>query len=156
MANPSKNKGTAAETAVVRWARTNGFPGADRQPLRGNRDAGDIDLAPGIVLEVKNHAGAAVGQPRPGLLTGWMAQAELERLNAGAGYCPLVVKRGGTSDPGRWFAYIPTWSFARLLGAPEHYLADPAAPWCTDLATLARLLRWAGYGDRLDIAEQSA
>jgi hypothetical protein len=150
MANPSKAKGTAAETAVVRWARDNGFPMADRQPLRGNRDAGDIDLCPGIVLEVKNHAGAAVGQPRPGLLAAWMAQAALECENAGAVMCPLVVKRGGTADPGRWFAYIQAYEFARLMGAPTVHLADPAAPWCTDLGTLARLLRWAGYGDALE------
>jgi hypothetical protein len=150
MANPSKAKGTAAETAVVRWARDNGFSGADRQPLRGNRDAGDIDLCPGIVLEVKAHKTAGTGQPAPLVLAAWMGQAELERGNAGAVMCPLVVKRGGTADPGRWFAYITAAAFAQLMGAPTEHLADPAAPWCTDLATLARLLRWAGYGDALE------
>ena len=149
MANPSKQKGTAAETAVTKWARTNGFPGADRQPLRGNRDAGDIALCPGIVLEVKNHAGAAVGQPRPGLLIEWMAQAELERINAGAAHCPLIVKRGGTTDPGRWFAYITVADFARLVDGRSTGLPFGATPWCTSLAHLTQLLRHAGYGDPL-------
>ena len=40
---------------AVRWFRDHGFPQADRQPLRGNRDAGDLDLAPGVVVEVKAH-----------------------------------------------------------------------------------------------------
>lgn len=148
--NRSKNKGTAAETAVTRWARANGFPGADRQPLRGNRDAGDIGLCPGIVVEVKSHAGvASTGQPAPTLLREWMDQAQLEAANAGAALCPLVVKRAGTAIPGRWFAYITAADFAALVGAPTEHLADPAAPWQTDLTTLARLLRWAGYGEPL-------
>jgi hypothetical protein len=152
MANPSKNKGTAAETAVVRWARDNGYPGADRQPLRGNRDAGDIDLCPGIVLEVKNHKTAGTGQPAPLVLAHWMAQAEFERYNAGAAHCPLVVKRAGTSDPGRWFAYLKARDVAVLMGAPLN-VADPDAPWCTSLASLVQLLRHAGFGSPL--AEES-
>lgn len=152
MANPSKNKGTAAETAVVKWARDNGYPGADRQPLRGNRDAGDIDLCPGIVLEIKNHRTAATGQPAPLVLAAWMAQAELERYNAGAAHCPLIVKRGGTSDPGRWFAYITAQTFADLVGVPI-LLPNPSAPWCTSLASLVQLLRHAGYGDPIDAAD---
>jgi hypothetical protein len=150
MANPSKNKGTAAETAVVRWARDNGYPGADRQPLRGNRDAGDVDLCPGIVLEVKNHRTAGTGQPAPLVLAAWMGQAELERHNAGAAHCPLVVKRSGTSDPSRWFAYITAQTFADLVGVPVN-LPNPSAPWCTSLGSLVQLLRHAGYGDPLDV-----
>lgn len=147
--NRSKAKGTAAETAVVRWARLNGFPGADRQPLRGNRDAGDIDLCPGIVLEVKNHAGVAgYGQPAPAQLREWMAQAALERDNAGAAHCPLVVKRAGVADPGRWFAYLPAASLAALIG-DKAAVPDPDAPLCSDVRSMARLLRFAGYGDPL-------
>ena len=147
--NRSKAKGTAAETAVVRWARLNGFPGADRQPLRGNRDAGDINLAPGLVLEVKNHAGVAgAGQPAPAQLAEWMAQADLECANAGAAHCPLVVKRTGVADPGRWFVYVRAGDVATLLGATAD-LPEPLSPWQTDLRSLTRLLRWAGYGDPL-------
>ncbi len=38
MSNPSKAKGTAAETAVVRYARAHGFPHADRLTLSGRYD----------------------------------------------------------------------------------------------------------------------
>lgn len=152
MANPSKNKGTAAETAVVRWARANGFEGADRQPLRGNRDAGDVALCPGIVLEVKAHRTAATGQPGPLALSAWMGQAEAERANAGAAHCPLVVKRSGTTDVGRWFAYMPVWGLAELLGSPLPALRDREEPMCMSVDTLVGILRHAGYGSSLEAA----
>jgi hypothetical protein len=151
MTNRSKAKGTAGETALVRWLRLNGFPGADRQPLRGNRDAGDLVLSPGLVMEVKNYAGPpAVGQPAAEVLGKWMAQAELERAHADADHCPLVVKRRGTADPGRWFAYIPAAGFAELVGANVPHLPEPSAPMCTSVASLTTLLRHAGYGSPLE------
>jgi hypothetical protein len=125
---------------------------ADRQPLRGNRDAGDIDLCPGIVLEVKNRRTAGTGQPTPLDLAAWMGQAQLERDNAGAAHCPLIVKRAGTTDPGRWFAYVTAADFATLIGGPVDHLPHPDAPLCTSLASLAALLRTAGYGDQLQAA----
>ncbi len=148
--NRSKQRGTAAETAVTRWVRVNGFPHADRQPLRGNRDAGDIALAPGIVLEVKSHALAATGQPAPGQLALWMAQAEAERLNAGAAHCPLVVRRAGTTDVGRWWAYLTAGTFASLVGAPEGGLRHPGLPVCLFVAHAVGLLRDGGYGQPIE------
>ncbi len=40
----SKQKGTAAETAVVKYLKANGFPKAERRALQGNLDKGDISL----------------------------------------------------------------------------------------------------------------
>lgn len=143
--NRSKAKGTAAETAVVRWARVNGFPGADRQPLRGNRDGGDIALAPGIILEVKSVATAASGQPGSKLLETWLAQTDVETANAGAAHGLLVVKRSGTADPGKWWCYIRLGEWLRLTGA-HLPLPDPSQPVCVSLASAAAVLRSAGYG----------
>ena len=55
MANPSKNKGTAAETAVVRHAWAQGFTDAERIALSGANDQGDVVLMrePKIIIEVK-------------------------------------------------------------------------------------------------------
>lgn len=141
-------KGTKAESAVVRWLRANGFPGADRQPLRGNRDCGDIALAPGIVLEVKAHATGATGQPPAMQLAQWLAQCDVERDNAGAEYCPLIVKRAGTTDPAKWWAYLRLIDSLTLLGAPvTHVPAETAqAPICMSLASLSAVLRAQGYG----------
>lgn len=148
----SRDKGTAAETAIVRWARLNGFPWADRQPLRG-RDQGDITLCPGVIIEAKNHArtGVAIG---PSVLRLWLRQTEVERDAAGADHGILVVKRAGTADVGRWAAYLP---LHRLAGVLADTQADRwwserghAYPVSMDLAALARLLRVAGYGHPLD------
>jgi len=104
--NPSKAKGTLAETAVVRFARDRGFPGADRLPLRGTLDGGDVGLCPGVIVEVK--AGKAAQQMSLGQLGAWMDDTERERVNAGAELGLLVTQRRGIG-PGRvgsWCAWL--------------------------------------------------
>ena len=154
MANPSKAKGTSAESAVVKYMRLNGFGGADRQPLRGNRDAGDIGLTAGIVIEVKAHKSAGTGQPAAGQLFDWMAQAECERVNAGAAMCPLIVKRSGTLDVGRWWAYMTAADTAQLLNGAPLWIEHPhaGAPICMSVAAMVSFLRSNGYGDPLEQA----
>lgn len=151
MSNPSKAKGTAAETAILKYVRANGFPWAERLALSGAADCGDISLLPGrlIVLEAKAHASAATGQPGDAQLADWMRQTRSERVNAGADYGVLVVKRKGTADPGRWFAYVTADQFAMLLGA-DLDLPNPHAPMCMSLASLLPVLRRAGYGSQLE------
>jgi hypothetical protein len=148
--NPSKAKGTAAETLAVRWFRAHGFPMSDRQPLRGNRDTGDLDLCPGLVVEVKAHK-LPTGHPTSGQIATWMAQSQLERVNAGASYCPLVVKRPGTTDVGRWFAFITFADLAILTGAFVPRDID-TVPVSLPVSALAAVLRSAGYGDPLEAA----
>lgn len=157
MANPSKQKGTKAESDLVKWLRGNGFPHAERLALTGSKDSGDIRLTPlgwtaGLVtIEVKAHATTGRGIPADGLLLDWLAQAETERANAGAAHCPLILRRTGpgAGDPARWWAWIPAWSLRDLLRAPID-LPDPAAPVCMSVASLAALLRAAGYGAELE------
>lgn len=148
--NPSKAKGTAAETLTVRWFRDNGFPMADRQPLRGNRDAGDLDLAPGVVVEVKAHK-LPTGHPTSGQVATWMAQSQLERTNAGAAYCPLVVKRPGTTDVGRWFAFVTFADLAMLTGGFVPRVVDEVTV-TMPVSALAMVLRSAGYGEPMEAA----
>lgn len=90
--NPSKNKGTAFETAVVNFLRANGFPKATRQPLKGSLDEGDIIVAEGMVVECK--AGAAAENASDNQLRAWCAETVKEAKHADAvGF--LVVKRKG-------------------------------------------------------------
>src|SRR5574344_1892182 len=107
MVNKPRQTGTRAESACTRFFRAHGFGGADRQPLRGGLDQGDIALAPGFVAEVTSYAQAATGQPPPALLAKWMSECQTERINARADHGPLIVRRKGTTDVGRWWAYVP-------------------------------------------------
>lgn len=44
MSNPSKEKGTKGETAVVRYLSNNHGIQAQRRPLTGSKDCGDIEM----------------------------------------------------------------------------------------------------------------
>ena len=96
MTNPSKKRGTAAETAVVNHLRSLGYT-AERLPPKGARDEGDIVVAerPGLVIEVKNRKGFE--------LAAWVAELEVEMRNAGATGGVLIVKKKGTQDPAAWY-----------------------------------------------------
>lgn len=106
MANPSKQKGTAAETATVNYCRANGFPDAARLTLTGRHDKGDIVLVgtsarPRVILEVKAHKAFSDGD-----VMMWLGETERERINAGAERGVLVVKRPakGTAQISHWWA----------------------------------------------------
>lgn len=108
MTNP---KGTAAETAVVNWAKLHGFPHAVRLVKAGVRDLGDVRLTPlgaprQVVVEVKNYKAAGTGQPPAGMLAKWMAEVTAEKSHAEADVAFLVVKRKGTTNVGAWWAFI--------------------------------------------------
>lgn len=90
--NASKAKGTRAETKVARFLQARGLE-AERKPLKGNRDEGDLDLflpTTRLVLEVK--AGKQTANPHRSQLVEWLRQAEVEGKNAGV-QCLLVIVR---------------------------------------------------------------
>lgn len=159
MTNRSKQRGTAAETAALRWLREHGFPWTERLALSGIHDRGDLSLLPGcaVIAEVKNHATAATGQPGDAVLTKWMAETERERNNAGADHAALIVKRKGTTDVGRWFCYLPLGRLYRLVDeaftCPRDWREATA---CIDVATWVHLLRRGGWGQPLTDDEEAA
>jgi hypothetical protein len=103
----SKAKGTAAETAVVRFLQAAGFAQAERRTLNGTQDRGDIAGIPGVVIEVKNCARQE--------LPAWVAEAELARDNDRATLGVVWHKRRGKSSPGDWFVTMSGAQFAALL-----------------------------------------
>ena len=114
--NRSKAKGTAAETALLRWLHSNDHPEATRNPPAGAKDVGDLtcDYADGhprchrcypwdtqhppLIIEVKNHANLATA------INDGLAELDAEMVNAGTTHGVLVVKRRGKGDPGEWLA----------------------------------------------------
>lgn len=127
MSNPSKQKGTRAETKVVRYIMEHGIE-AKRKALKGNKDEGDIELPQlGISLEVK--AGKQTANYNRSQLSEWLDQADVEQKNAHQP-CYLVIARHNrsVSDYEVWkrkrpsekdvvFCYLDDWvqEKARIL-----------------------------------------
>lgn len=95
MANPSKQKGTRAETRVVRYLEDHGFI-ARRLALAGSNDPGDIEAyAPDsmdkIIIEVKY--GKQTAAPRRSQIEEWCRQAVVEGENSNAKLAVLIIVR---------------------------------------------------------------
>lgn len=101
--NPSKQKGTAFETALVRWFEARGIL-AKRIVLHGNKDEGDIDVG-NFHIEAKNCNSIS--------LSAWIKEAEAESVHSGV---PVVVvaKRKGISDPGQSYVITTLDTFLDL------------------------------------------
>lgn len=105
MTNKPKAKGTAAETAVVRWLHANNFTSARRIVMEGGQTTADVYVSPWLVLQVKAYATV---QPDT-TIDKWLDQADEQGFHSGQ-VCRLVVKRPGKSSPEHW------WLLARIDG----------------------------------------
>ena len=139
--NPSKNKGTAAETAVVKACQRLGFPDARRQALAGAKDQGDIELCPGVILEVKSRD----AWPSSSQIQKWLHETEREWENSGADLAALVVKRPGVGlgRAEEWLVFL-RWTWLGVLSWHEVLVKD-AGPVSMDLATFLRIIRILGF-----------
>lgn len=82
--NRSKQKGTAWETAVVRYLQAGGFD-VYRKALSGNQDQGDIGGLEGWTLEAKDRKQISLAQ--------FVTEAETEAAHAGTPWYAAIVKR---------------------------------------------------------------
>ena len=103
----SKQRGTAWETAVVRFLQDCGHRYAERRALNGSRDLGDITGIPGVVIECKSQNRITLAE--------WIDETETERLNAEAELAVCWVKRKGKSSPGHGYVVMTGLQFAYLL-----------------------------------------
>lgn len=103
-----RQKGTAAETAVVKFLRSKYWPDADRHPLRGTADTGDIRGIDQTVLEVKNH--------RSYQIPAWLREVEIEKANAKAEFGAAVIKPNGVglNSVDQWWAVMTMEDFTNL------------------------------------------
>lgn len=144
-------KGKRAERDVVNWLRDHGFPGAERAVRTGYTangrsaaDPGDVTGTPGIVWQVKDVAREDIER--------WLAETEAQRLG-GPGAKPaelgiLVVRRRGTADVGRWWAWLPIDQLSHVMAdeTADQWLDPRTFPVRLELGDLVTLLRDAGYG----------
>jgi hypothetical protein len=147
--NRPRNIGTAAETAVVKVLRPY-WPSADRSPLRGSRDQGDIRGTGDFIWEVKGGSAAkgtaSIGETAAGLITEWLRQTEVERGHAGVRFGILVTTRRGVgaTNACRWWGWLSVAALADITGAPGH--TNPA-PVRLELGALLDLLADQGFTD---------
>lgn len=139
MVNRPKAIGTAAESAVVRYLKANGFRRVERRALEGVNDRGDITGIPGVVIEVKGGEAAKSAGPR--LVEAWHEETETERNNARADIGILVMQRRGfgLANAGGWWAEIEA---AELTTKFPGYVR-------ITLTQAVTFLRNSGYGDPL-------
>ncbi len=102
-----KQKGTAAETAVVKWLVEQGRLYVERRTLNGSTDRGDISGLPGVVVEVKNHKTMKLSE--------WLKELEVEMKNDKADTGVIIHKKSGTTDVGKWYATMPVDVWFKLL-----------------------------------------
>ena len=103
----SKQKGTAAETAVVNYLKDKGYVHVERRSLNGAYDRGDIAGIQSVVIEVKDHARMELAQ--------WVSELLVEIENDKAKTGVVIHKRRGTTDVGRWYATMPVDVWVNLL-----------------------------------------
>jgi hypothetical protein len=143
--NKPKAIGTSGESGFVKAAQRLGFPGADRQPLRGNRDTGDAILVPGltagVIASVK--AGAMAKNASLADIDGWWKATEVMRDRAGAKIGLLVVARRGYA-PARAESWRCIFDAADVLEHPVSLRLE--APVAVVLAEMRRQ----GWGSPLE------
>lgn len=144
--NRSKKRGTAFETALVRWLQERlGDERIERRALHGSKDMGDIyglvchGNAEGIV-EAKAHATVT-----PSLVSEWQRQTEDEQANACADFALLAIKTPGVGQKslGRTRVRMTTSSLLAISGVAWLHGAHDSAltRWVeTDLETVCSLM----------------
>ena len=104
-----KAKGTRWESAIVAYLRDHGFPHAERRALTGGKDLGDINAAPGLVIEAKDQARHSFAE--------WLDEATTEGRNAHADVAAVWAHRRGKGSPGDAYVVMTGEQFVRLLRA---------------------------------------
>lgn len=102
-----KQKGTAAETAVVNWLISKGRNHVERRSLNGTNDRGDIAGIPCVVIEVKNHQTMKLSE--------WVEEMLVEVDNDKADTGVVIHKRKGTTDVGKWYATMTVQQWEQLI-----------------------------------------
>ncbi len=158
MTAANRRNGVVTEQIAARWFRENGFPHCERVVRTGYRtadrdsaDAGDLALAPGVIAQVKALrplVAAEAALPR------WYEETLAQGAAANADLALLIVRRYGTTNVGKWWAFLPVWNVVDLatIGNPGYLptgIAWPARLACSDVV---QLLRAGGYGRSLDDA----
>lgn len=123
MVNRSKQRGTAAETAVVRALHERGYLHAERRALAGALDKGDVALGiPGVMIEVKNCATVTI--------PAWLREVAVEKANARADIGVVWHKIRGKGDANDWAVTMTGAQFLDILQTLGYQPAQKACLVC--------------------------
>ena len=121
-----KQKGTRHESNIVAFLREHGFTFADRVPLSGSRDRGDVTLGPGSpVIEAKNQSRHSFAE--------WLDECNAEAANAHAPFGVVWAHRRGKGSPGDGYVVMDGHTFVKLLHE-SGYSWEPPLPGRGDAA----------------------
>lgn len=114
-----KAKGTAWESRIVTYLRGAGFPWADRVPLSGARDRGDVTVGPGgPVIEAKNQSRQSLAE--------WLDEANEEATNARAPFGVVWFHRRGKASAEDGYVVMDGRTFVKLI-TEAGYAGEAAA-----------------------------
>lgn len=108
----AKQAGSKFARLISDWFRAHGHPFADKAPLAGSKDKGDVanvlhsDGQP-IALELKDRATLALPE--------WWREAETEAANLGTPYAAIIHKRRGVTDPSQQWCVMDVAMFNRII-----------------------------------------
>lgn len=109
----AKAAGSSFEKLVADYLAEQIDDRIERRRLEGKNDRGDIGglrvHGQKVVLECKNYGGRIEA-------SGWVKEAEVERINDGALAGVVVAKRKGTQVPGEQFVFMTLQDFVALIG----------------------------------------
>lgn len=104
----NKQRGTRWESAVVACLQAWGFQYAERRPLSGAKDKGDITGIPGgPVIECKSQNRQSLAE--------WLDEATQEAVNADAPFGVVWFKRRGKANAADGYVLMQGAVFAALL-----------------------------------------
>ena len=116
----ARAKGTSWETAIVTYLRAHGFPWADRVPLSGARDRGDVTLGPGSPAhQCKNTNRQTWAED--------LDEATVQAVNAAAPFGVVWRKRRGKASPADAYVLMSGATYVRLLTEAGYAAGDTEA-----------------------------
>lgn len=128
----SRNKSIKqGEQPAARYFRAQGPPWQDARRLVAagwsnsvteSQDAGDLTGLPGLCVQVKALKKPLVGKA----LADVFAETERQAAACGSGVVPLILeKRAGTTDVGRWWLWLTSAVYVRLVTGRWAWLPEP-------------------------------
>lgn len=117
----NKSRGTRWETACVNALRIAGFMWADRVPLSGAKDRGDVTVGPGSpVMECKSQNRLSLAEA--------VDEAEEEARNAKAPFGVAWLKRKGKQSALDGYVVMSGRTWVQVLAGLGYMPEQPADP----------------------------